>query len=79
MTHEPRKGLRQIKVNLTMVLNFDFIFTTMNYKSLNECLNDLENNGHLIRIKEEVDPNLEMATIHLKVFAKKDRHFYLRR
>jgi 4-hydroxy-3-polyprenylbenzoate decarboxylase len=42
----------------------------MNYKSLNECLNDLEKNGHLVRIKEEVDPDLEMATIHLKVFAK---------
>lgn len=40
----------------------------MNYNSLKECLDDLEKNGHLIRIKEEVDPNLEMAAIHLKVF-----------
>jgi 4-hydroxy-3-polyprenylbenzoate decarboxylase len=31
------------------------------------CLVDLENNGHLIRIKEEVDPDLEMAAIHLRV------------
>jgi 4-hydroxy-3-polyprenylbenzoate decarboxylase len=43
----------------------------MGYKSLDECINDLEKNGHLIRIKEEVDPDLEMATIHLKVFEAK--------
>ena len=40
----------------------------MSYKSLKECIDDLEKNGHLIRIKEEVDPNLEMAAIHLKIF-----------
>jgi 4-hydroxy-3-polyprenylbenzoate decarboxylase len=45
----------------------------MGYTSLNECINDLEKNGHLIRIKEEVDPNLEMATIHLKVFEAKGK------
>ena len=39
----------------------------MAYKSLEECLLDLEKNGHLIRIKEEVDPYLEMAAIHLRV------------
>ena len=39
----------------------------MSYKSLEECLLDLEKNGHLIRIKEEVDPYLEMAAIHLRV------------
>lgn len=43
----------------------------MNYKSLNACILDLEKNGHLVRVKEEVDPHLEMATIHLRVFAKK--------
>lgn len=40
----------------------------MGYKSLKDCLNDLEKNNHLIRIKEEVDPNLEMAAIHLRVY-----------
>lgn len=40
----------------------------MAYRSLEECLLDLEKNGQLIRIKEEVDPNLEMAAIHLRVF-----------
>jgi 4-hydroxy-3-polyprenylbenzoate decarboxylase len=39
----------------------------MPYKSLQDCLTDLEKNGHLIRIQEEVDPNLEMAAIHLRV------------
>ena len=42
----------------------------MAYKSLNDCILDLEKNGHLIRIKEEVDPYLEMAAIHLKQFEK---------
>ncbi|MBA3662691.1 MAG: UbiD family decarboxylase [Bacteroidetes bacterium] len=42
----------------------------MSYKSLQECILDLEKHGHLIRIKEEVDPDLEMATIHLKMFEK---------
>jgi 4-hydroxy-3-polyprenylbenzoate decarboxylase len=39
----------------------------MGYNSLKACLDDLEKNNHLIRIKEEVDPNLEMASIHLRV------------
>jgi 4-hydroxy-3-polyprenylbenzoate decarboxylase len=39
----------------------------MAYKSLEQCLLDLEKNGYLVRIKEEVDPYLEMATIHLRV------------
>ena len=39
----------------------------MNYESLETCLIDLEQNGHLIRIKEEVNPYLEMAAIHLRV------------
>jgi len=40
----------------------------MIYKSTKDCVEDLEKHGHLIRIKEEVDPNLEMAAIHLRVF-----------
>ncbi|MBP1963556.1 UbiD family decarboxylase [Paenibacillus aceris] len=39
----------------------------MNYQNLEECLIDLEKNGHLVRIQEEVDPELEMAAIHMKV------------
>ena len=40
----------------------------MAYQSLEDCLLDLESNGQLIRIKEETDPFLQMAAIHLKVF-----------
>jgi len=40
----------------------------MAYASLEACLLDLEKQGQLIRIKEEVDPHLEMAAIHLRVF-----------
>lgn len=39
----------------------------MPYKSLEDCLLELEQSGQLIRIKEEVDPYLEMAAIHLRV------------
>ncbi len=39
----------------------------MSYRSLQECLVDLERNNHLVRIAEEVDPHLEMASIHLRV------------
>lgn len=39
----------------------------MIYKSLQQCVTDLEKNGHLIRVKEEVDPHLQMASIHLRV------------
>ena len=39
----------------------------MVYTSLQECIDDLEKNGQLIRIKEEVDPHLEMAAIHLRI------------
>ncbi|MDQ0196633.1 UbiD family decarboxylase [Paenibacillus wynnii] len=40
----------------------------MNYRNIEECVNDLEKHGHLVRIHEEVDPELEMAAIHMKVF-----------
>ncbi len=39
----------------------------MSYSTLEECLLDLEKNNQLVRIHEEVDPNLEMAAIHLRV------------
>ncbi len=40
----------------------------MHYSSLEACLIDLEKHGHLVRIKEEVDPYLEMAAIHLRMY-----------
>ena len=41
----------------------------MGYHSLSECIVDLEKHHQLIRIKDEVDPHLEMASIHLKMYA----------
>lgn len=43
----------------------------MSYSSLESCLLDLEKNNQLVRIKEEVDPYLEMAAIHLRVYEAK--------
>lgn len=40
----------------------------MKYKSLKDCVEDLDKNGMLIRVKEEVSPDLEMAAIHRRVF-----------
>lgn len=42
----------------------------MHYATLEACLIDLEKHGHLLRIREEVDPDLEMAAIHLRVHAR---------
>ncbi|MFM7769696.1 MAG: UbiD family decarboxylase, partial [Bacteroidota bacterium] len=40
----------------------------MGYTSLESCLIDLEKIGQLVRIKDEVDPYLEMAAIHEAVY-----------
>ncbi|MGH9462202.1 MAG: UbiD family decarboxylase [Vicinamibacteria bacterium] len=40
----------------------------MGYKSLRECVLDLERHGHLVRVREEVDPFLEMAEIQRRVY-----------
>jgi len=40
------------------------------YRSLAECVRDLEAHGHLIRVREEVDPYLEIAAIHRRVFER---------
>ena len=37
------------------------------YRNLEECILDLERTGQLVRVHEEVDPNLEMAAIHMRV------------
>lgn len=42
----------------------------MGYRSLAECVRDLERHGQLIRIREEVDPYLEMAAIQRRVYAR---------
>jgi len=38
------------------------------YTSLRDCIDDLEKNGLLLRIKQEVDPDLEMAEIHRRIY-----------
>ncbi len=40
----------------------------MSYKSLREAVRDLERHGMLLRIREEVNPDLEIAEIHRQVF-----------
>jgi 4-hydroxy-3-polyprenylbenzoate decarboxylase len=37
------------------------------YESMSACIEDLERAGQLLRIREEVDPYLEMAAIHRQV------------
>jgi len=38
------------------------------YKSLYECVIDLENHKQLVRLKEPIDPNLEMSLVHQIIF-----------
>jgi 4-hydroxy-3-polyprenylbenzoate decarboxylase len=59
-----KAGCWQLKAS-TLLLQLTF--ASMTYSSLEQCLLDLEKNNHLIRIREEVDPYLEMAAIHLRV------------
>ena len=40
----------------------------MIYRSLRECANDLERNKQLIRIKTELDPDLEIAIFRHRIF-----------
>lgn len=40
----------------------------MRYRSMRHCVGDLEKHGHLVRIPDEVDPDLEMAEIHRRVY-----------
>lgn len=40
----------------------------MGYRSLRECVTDLERTGQLVRIREEIDPSLEAAAIQRRVY-----------
>lgn len=40
----------------------------MTYRSMSEAVSDLEKTGQLVRISEEIDPNLEMAELHRRIF-----------
>ena len=40
----------------------------MGYRTLRQCVEDLEATGQLVRIDHPVDPNLEAAEIQRRVF-----------
>ncbi len=40
----------------------------MGYRDLRDCVVDLERSGQLVRIEEEIDPDLEMAAIQRRVY-----------
>ena len=40
----------------------------MSFNSLKECVSFLEKQGQLVRVKEEIDPDLEMAEVTRRVF-----------
>jgi 4-hydroxy-3-polyprenylbenzoate decarboxylase len=42
----------------------------MAYKSLQQCVSDLDKKGELLKISDEINPDLDMATLHLDEFAK---------
>jgi 4-hydroxy-3-polyprenylbenzoate decarboxylase len=51
----------------------------MGYRTLRECVNDLERHGHLKRIDAEIDPHLEVAEIHRRVYQAKGPALYFAR
>jgi 4-hydroxy-3-polyprenylbenzoate decarboxylase len=40
----------------------------MAYRSMMDAVRDLERHGHLIRIKTELDPDLEIAEVHRRIY-----------
>jgi 4-hydroxy-3-polyprenylbenzoate decarboxylase len=42
----------------------------LGYRTLRECVADLERTGQLVRIDHEIDPCLEMAEIHRRVYRR---------
>ena len=42
----------------------------MAYKSLQQCISDLEKKGEIFKITRETNPDLEMPSIHLEEFSK---------
>ncbi|MBV6441374.1 MAG: UbiD family decarboxylase [Haliscomenobacteraceae bacterium CHB4] len=45
--------------------------SNVRYRNLRDAVRDLERHGMLLRIREEVDPDLEMAEIHRQVFERR--------
>ena len=40
----------------------------MGYRTLRQCVDDLQKHGHLVVVEQEVDADLEMAEIHRRVY-----------
>jgi 4-hydroxy-3-polyprenylbenzoate decarboxylase len=55
---------------------FGQVVEIMAYHSTIDCVKDLERHGHLVRVKDEVDPNLEMAAIQRRVYAAGGKAIY---
>jgi 4-hydroxy-3-polyprenylbenzoate decarboxylase len=51
----------------------------MGYRSLKACVDDLERHGHLIRIEQEIDPDLEAAEIQRRVYQAQGPALYFAR
>src|SRR5262245_15133523 len=51
----------------------------MGYRNLRECLADLDRAGQLVRIEAEIDPYLEMAEIHRRVYEARGPALYFAR
>jgi 4-hydroxy-3-polyprenylbenzoate decarboxylase len=51
----------------------------MGYPNLRACLADLERTGQLVRIEQEIDPYLEAAEIHRRVYRAKGPAIYYAR
>ena len=51
----------------------------MGYRTLRQCVTDLERSGRLMRIESEIDPRLEAAEIHRRVFAASGPALYFAR
>lgn len=51
----------------------------MGYRTLRDCVNDLRRTGQLVTIDQEVDPSLEAAEIHRRVFEARGPAIYFAR
>src|SRR6266704_7052936 len=51
----------------------------MGYSNLRSCVNDLDRTGQLVRIEQEIDPYLEAAEIHRRVYQAQGPALYFAR
>lgn len=51
----------------------------MGYRTLRQCVDDLAARGHLVRIEQEIDPNLEAAEIQRRVYRAQGPALYFAR